>query len=280
MFVPLKTNTKHLTKKELFDLLKEPENFKEILERGFCELFDADLYNWDTFRRHLIIDSSDDVLDIKIFRMEKLLRNIKFKLDICESDLYDVEGSGYGRLKSHPMYEGKGGEGYDHHWKDAVPCISFILKSLEDNFKVEICFIIYDKKEFDANTFISSKTTTEQQFDTKANIEIINQYLNKSTCSLDINCWYDVASMIQLDTKFDSNNRRIKNSINYINMGLEGKIQDSHFIFQSLSRTLIDGMLRGSFRLFLAEIDDGIIEVIKKLYPKRGTDDAGTGFFT
>ena len=63
-------------------------------------------------------------------------------------------------------------------------------------------------------------------------------------------------------------------------MGLEGKIQDSHFIFQSLSRTLIDGMLRGSFRLFLAEIDDGIIEVIKKLYPKRGTDDAGTGFFT
>ena len=238
MFVPLKTNTKHLTKKELFDLLKEPENFKEILERGFCELFDADLSTFDPFRRHLIIDSSDDVLDIKISFGGKILRNIKFKLDIFESDMYTVEGYGYRSVKS--QSSNPGGEVED----DAVPCISFILKSLEDNFKVEIMFIIYDKKEFDANTFISSKTTTEQQFDTKVNFEIINQYLNKSTCSLDINCWYDVYSMIQRDT-------------------------ESNFP----EPNLIDGMLRGSFREFLDQMDDGIIEVIKKLYPKRGTDD-------
>ena len=159
----LKTQ-KIITEKEVFDLLKDRENFKEILQMAFFRLFHLPPWLINEF-----IDLGDGFFDLKMHSDGTTHRLIKFKRDIIKSDYYDIEDN---YTKS---------EDPDHTMEDsAVPCKTIVLRSTDEKFKIEIYFVIY--KSSGIKHFGDEKTDVQ--------VDIINQFLNENACNLDIFCYY------------------------------------------------------------------------------------------
>ena len=127
----LKTQ-KIITEKEVFDLLKDRENFKEILQMAFYGLFDLPSYMIKQF-----IDLGDGFFDLKMHNSGTTHRLIKFKRDIIKSDYYDIK---LNYTKSGSIFFANDP---DHTMEDsAVPCKTIVLRSTDERFKIEIYFII------------------------------------------------------------------------------------------------------------------------------------------
>ena len=165
----LKTQ-KIITEKEVFDLLKDRENFKEILQMAFYGLFDLPSYMIKQF-----IDLGDGFFDLKMHNSGTTHRLIKFKRDIIKSDYYDIK---LNYTKSGSIFFANDP---DHTMEDsAVPCKTIVLRSTDERFKIEIYFVIY--KSSGIKYFGDEKTD--------AYLGTINQFLNQNACNLDIFCYY------------------------------------------------------------------------------------------
>jgi len=165
----LKTQ-KIITEKEVFDLLKDRENFKEILQMAFFGLFHLSPWLINQF-----IDLGDGFFDLKMHSDGTTYRLIKFKRDIIKSDYYDIN---HNYTKSGSIFFDNS---IDVPMEDsAVPCKTIVLRSTDEKFKIEIYFVIY--KSSGIKDFGDEKTDTS--------LGIINQFLNQNACNLDIFCFY------------------------------------------------------------------------------------------